>query len=95
MLSYLEARVERASGNLAKAELALKRALSLDSLLGPAHREMGDVLAMLGRLEEAIEWWERWLRVDDFTALEPEEVDRVRNAMRSAAQLSGLLGNDV
>jgi hypothetical protein len=75
----------------AEAEEHLRRALRLDALLADGHRLLGDALARQGQLEQAAEWWERWLRLGGGGTAEETEVRRVEAAVAAARTLSTLL----
>ncbi len=79
--------VDLAEGHAREAEEHLRRALRLDPLLGPAHRLLGNALARQGRHAEAVEWWERWLKIEDGT----EEAEQVQQAVAAARTLAALL----
>lgn len=76
------------------AEEHLRRALRLDPLLAPAHRLLGDALALQGRLAEAAEWWERWLRFGARDGETDEQVQRVREGVEAARHLTAMLSAD-
>ena len=80
------------AGSAQDAEEQLRRALRLDPLLTPGHRLLGDALALQGRHAEAIEWWERWLKFSEQGAGDPDEMERVREAVVAARALEGFLG---
>jgi tetratricopeptide (TPR) repeat protein len=73
------------------AEQEFRRALRLDPLMAPAHRLLGDALARQGRMDEAVEWWERWLTVSSHVGEAPPEAERVREAIRAARTLGTFL----
>lgn len=54
-------RVYLAADRPREAEETARRALRLDPMMGPAHRVLGESLALQGRFAEAIEWWQRFL----------------------------------
>ena len=80
------------AGSVQDAEEQLRRTLRLDPLLTPAHRLLGDALALQGRHGEAIEWWQRWLKFSEQGAGDPGEMERVREAVAAARALDALLG---
>lgn len=83
--------VELVAGRPREAEDHLRRALRLDALLWPAHRLLGDALALQGRYRGAMEWWERWLTIGEHGELEPDEVAQVKEAIAAARTLDLLL----
>jgi hypothetical protein len=75
-----------------EAEDYLRRALRLDPLLVAAHRLLGDALALQGRYGEAVEWWQRWLKIGEHDErTDAAEVARVRDAVRAAQTLDALV----
>ena len=84
-------RVEMLLGRPAAAEEHLRHALRLDALLWPAHRLLGDALALQGRHSAAIEWWERWLTIGEHSALEPDEIGAIKEAIAAARTLDQVL----
>ena len=90
-LHMLLARVFRAQSDYTKAEDYCRQALRLDSMLTSAHRLMGDVLALQGRFTEAVEWWERWLRIQDGSPERHPDVGGVRRAVQAAQLLHNQL----
>ena len=87
------ARLELAAHRPREAEDHLRRALRLDPLLVTAHRLLGNALALQGRYREAVEWWNRWLKVGvyaDDGAAAPEDVEA---AVRAAETLDALLSD--
>jgi hypothetical protein len=60
----LLARMALATGETGRAEEHLRQALRLDPLLATAHLLLGDAVARLGRLAEAVEWWQRGLKLE-------------------------------
>lgn len=83
--------VELVAGRPREAEGHFRHALQLDALLWPAHRLLGDALALQGRFRGAIEWWERWLTIGEHGELEQDEVDQVREAIAAARTLDLVL----
>ncbi len=79
------------AGSVQDAEEQLRRTLRLDPLLTPAHRLLGDALALQGRHAEAIEWWERWLKFSEQGEGDPDEMERVREAVVAARVLEAFL----
>ena len=87
----LLARVFRAQGEYTQAEDYCRRALRLDSMLNDGHRLIGDVLALQGRFTEAVEWWERWLRIQDGDPEPHGDTPEVRKAVQAAQLLHNQL----
>jgi Flp pilus assembly protein TadD len=56
-------RLAIAEGNLGEADDQFRCALRLDPKVAEAHRKLADAVAMQGRLDEAVEWWRRWLKL--------------------------------
>ncbi len=77
-----------------EAENDFRDALRRDPLLGPAHRELGEALAIQGKHSESLRWLERWLATSSFTADEPGEVEWVEKAVSSARKSNSLLRDD-
>ncbi len=92
-VAVLRGRLQLARGRAVEAEQEFRRALRLDPLMAPAHRLLGDALARQGRIAEAIEWWERWLTVSSHVGEEPQEAERMREAIRAARTLGTFLRN--
>ena len=90
-LHFEMARVYNVQGEYAKAEEYCRRTLRLDSLLTGAHRLLGDTLAQLGRYQDAVEWWERWLRIQEQSDQHDADVAEVRKAARAAQTLHNIL----
>lgn len=86
----LLAEVALAAMRPAEGEEHLRRALRVDPMLAPCHRLLGDALALQGRFPEAIEWWQRWLKIGE-AAAEAGAAERVRRAMDAARTLDELL----
>lgn len=84
-------RAELALRRPAQAEEHLRRALRLDTLLVSAHRLLGDTLALQGRFDEAVEWWQRWLTLGGNRTEADEDVHRVEDAVTAARTLSAIL----
>jgi tetratricopeptide (TPR) repeat protein len=74
-----------------EAEEHLRRALKLDAGLREAHRRLGDALALMGRFAEAVESWQRWLKLGARSSDQAPEVDRVQEAVHAAQTLDLLL----
>jgi hypothetical protein len=87
---WMLARVALASGRAASGEEYLRRALRLDPLFAPAHRSLGDALALQGKYAEAVDWWRRWLAMDD-PGRSRSDGEQVQEAIRAAQTLEALL----
>ena len=74
-----------------EAEEHLRTALRLDPMLTPAHRLLGDALALRGRFQEASDWWQRWLTICEHDHGDPAESEQVRKAVEAAQTLGALL----
>jgi hypothetical protein len=74
-----------------EAEEHLRRVLKLDAGLSDAHRLLGDALALMGRFAEAVESWQRWLKLGAQSPNGAAEVDRVQEAVHAAQTLDLLL----
>ena len=83
-------RVALAARREPEAEEHLRRALKQDAGLREAHRLLGDALGRLGRFAEAVESWQRWLKLGG-PSPDPGEVDRVQEAVHAAQTLEMLL----
>ena len=83
-------RVALAARREPEAEEHLRRALKLDAGLREAHRLLGDALARMGRFAEAVESWQRWLKLGG-PSPDHGEVDRVQEAVHAAQTLEMLL----
>lgn len=86
----LLAEVELAGLRAVEAEDHLRRALRVDPLLVAGHRLLGDALALQGRFQEAIEWWQRWLKIGEQSE-DGAVADHVRRAVAAAQTLDELL----
>jgi tetratricopeptide (TPR) repeat protein len=85
-------RLELAAQRPREAEEYLRRALRLDPLLVSAHRLLGDALALQGRFGEAVEWWQRWLKIGEHDEqTDVGELQRVKDAVRAAETLDALV----
>jgi hypothetical protein len=84
-------RVALAGRREVEAEEHLRRALKLDAGLSDAHRLLGDALALMGRFAEAVESWQRWLKLGAQSPDGAAEVDRVQEAVHAAQTLDMLL----
>jgi hypothetical protein len=65
IVAVLTGRVHLARAEHEEADSAFRRALSLEPSMGVAHRLLGDSAALRGRFADAIEWWQRWMRLED------------------------------
>jgi tetratricopeptide (TPR) repeat protein len=74
-------------GRHAEALRELKRAAGLDALNGDVHRELGYAAAHCGELAEAVDAWERYLRVMPGG----RDAAKVRGVLETAARLHDLL----
>ncbi len=90
-LHMLLAKVFRAQIDYTKAEEYCRRALRLDSMLTNSHRLMGDIMALQGRFTAPVEWWERWLRIQDGSPEPHPDVEGVRSAVQAAQLLHNQL----
>ena len=90
-LHFMSAKVYNAKHEYADAEEYCRRALRFDPSLEPAHRLLGDVLAQRGRLPDAVEWWERWLRMQELAETPHADTEKVRDAVRAAQSLESML----
>ncbi len=90
-VDVIAGRVRLASGEASEAEEHLRRALRVDPLFGAAHRLLGDALALQGRFREAVEWWQRWLKIGEQGEGTEEELRRVREAVVAAQTLETFL----
>jgi len=79
------------AGQAADAEQYLRRALRQDPALTRGHRMLGDSLALQGRYAEAVEWWQRWLKLGEQGGEDPAELALVREAVAAAETLQTLL----
>jgi hypothetical protein len=77
------------------AEQHLRRALRIDPMLVPAHRLLGNALALQGRYPEAVEWWQRWIKHGEHVEQDPVEVQQVEEALNIVGKLDTLLGGPV
>ncbi len=84
-------RVALAADHEAEAEEHLRRALKLDAMLAAAHRLLGNALALQGRFPEAVEWWQRWLKIAAYEPRLAADVDAVQEAVQAAQTLELLL----
>ncbi len=85
-------RLELAANRSHEAEENLRRALRLDPLLVSAHRLLGDALALQGRFHEAVEWWQRWLKIGEHDSqADVADLQRVQEAVTAAQTLDALV----
>ncbi|UCF41463.1 MAG: DUF4388 domain-containing protein, partial [Gemmatimonadota bacterium] len=87
----VQGRVSLIAGEAVAAEEHLRRALRLDPLFSAAHRSLGDALALQGRFREAVEWWQRWLKIHEQEGGDDEDLQQVRDAVAAAQTLSTIL----
>ena len=73
------------------AEDNLRRTLRMEPMLAKAHRLLGNALAMQGRYQEAAQWWQRWLKLEDDSQEREREGQRVREALKAVEKLDSLL----
>jgi len=90
-IHLLLGKIDLAQKFLPQAEEHLRRALRIDPMLADAHRLLGDTLAMSGQYTEAVEWWRRWLTLSEHAEQEEQEVERVKEALRTVEKLDLLL----
>ena len=64
IVAVLTGRLHLARAEYEEADSAFRRALSLEPSMGPAHRLLGDSAALRGSFADAIEWWQRWMRLE-------------------------------
>jgi tetratricopeptide (TPR) repeat protein len=84
--------ISLAADEAESAEENLRRALRIDPMLVRAHRLLGNALALQGRYSEAVEWWQRWLKLGEHTEEEEAEIEKVRDALKAVDKLDALLG---
>lgn len=77
------------------AEQHFRRALRIDPMLVPAHRLLGNALALQGRYSEAVEWWQRWLKHGEHTEQDAGELEQVNEALEAVGRLDSLLGGSL
>lgn len=82
------ARVHLAAGRATEADRELRRALRLDPECGIAYRLMGYACCALGRLDEAVEAWDRWRVVTSGDTAEERRAGRVDRARDAALLLA-------
>jgi hypothetical protein len=91
IVAVLTGRLHLARAEHDEAESAFRRALRLDPSMGAAHRLLGDAAALQGKLGEAIEWWQRWLELEDTGAMENGAVEEVAVALQAARTVDEFL----
>jgi tetratricopeptide (TPR) repeat protein len=74
------------------AEQHLRRALRIDPMLTAAHRLLGNSLALQGRYAEAVEGWQRWMKLGEASEPEAGELEEVKQALSAVERLDSLLG---
>ncbi|MFQ5703071.1 MAG: DUF4388 domain-containing protein [Gemmatimonadales bacterium] len=84
--------IDLAEHRAVDAEEHLRRSLRMEPMLAKAHRLLGNALAMQGRHQEAVEWWRRWLKLEDDSEERDREVVRVMEALDAVAKLDNALG---
>ncbi|MEE8134440.1 MAG: DUF4388 domain-containing protein, partial [Gemmatimonadales bacterium] len=65
IVAVLTGRIHLARAEHEEADSAFRRALSLEPSMGAAHRLLGDSAALRGKFADAIEWWQRWMRLEE------------------------------
>jgi len=85
-------RVDLSERRADAAEQHLRRALRIDPMLVPAHRLLGNCLALQGRYREAVEWWQRWMKLGEHVEQDQDEVAEVKEALEAVERLEALLG---
>ncbi|MCZ6917764.1 MAG: DUF4388 domain-containing protein [Gemmatimonadetes bacterium] len=90
-LHFLMARVLRAQRDYAGAEEYCRKALRLDSMYTPSHRQLGDLLALQGMYTDAVEWWDRWLNMQEASGDPHPDTPDVRRALAAAQLLHNTL----
>ena len=90
-LLFLTARVFRAQREYAEAEEYCRKALRVDSLYTASHRLLGDLLALQGMYTDAVEWWDRWLTMQEAGDDPDPDFPDVRKALAAAQFLHNLL----
>ncbi len=86
IVAVLTGRVHLARAEHEEADSAFRRALSLEPSMGAAHRLLGDSAALRGRFADAIEWWQRWIRLEDGGSDVPEEAEAALAAAKTLAE---------
>jgi hypothetical protein len=92
VVHLLLGRLHLAQGGHPAAVEELRRALRLDPLLAPAHRQLGYALVALGRFGEALESWEHWERLAGRSEEELAELATVQRAREAARVFQGMGG---
>ena len=92
VVAVLTGRLHLARAEHEEADSAFRRALSLDPAMGQAHRLLGDSAALRGRFAEAVEWWQRWMRLESNMNGESDGVsEEVGSALAAANTLAEFL----
>src|SRR5881396_2790665 len=91
VVHLLLGRLHLAQGSPPAAVEELRRALRLDPLLAPAHRQLGYALVALGRFGEALESWDQWERLAGRSEEELAQLPTVQRA-RDAARVFQSMG---
>jgi tetratricopeptide (TPR) repeat protein len=90
IVAVLAGQLHLARAEHEEADSAFRRALGLDPAMGQAHRLLGDSAAMRGRFAEAVEWWQRWMRLEHDangdTGSVPEDVGSALAAANTLAE---------
>jgi tetratricopeptide (TPR) repeat protein len=85
-------RVDMARHVAEGAEEHFRRALRIDPMFAQAHRLLGNALALQGRYQEAVEWWQRWLTLGGRAEAEETEMEQVHEALQAVEKLDAILG---
>ncbi len=91
IVAVLAGRLHLARAEFGEAEGALRRALRLDPQLGFAHQLLGNAAALQGRFGEAIDWWQRWLRLGEPDNGDSAAVEETSAALAAAQTLEAFL----
>ncbi len=90
IVHLLLGRLHLAQGAPPAAADELRRALRLDPLLAPAHRQLGYALVALGRFGEALESWDQWERLAARSEEELAQLPHVQRAREAARVFQGM-----
>lgn len=92
IVAVLSGRLHLARGEHEEADSAFRRALSLDPKMRAAHRLLGNSAVLRGQLGEAIEWWQRWVQLQEAEGVENGAApDVAREALAAAKTLEEFL----
>ena len=91
VVAVLAGRLHLARAEHDEAQSAFRRALMLDPSMKAAHRLLGDAAVLQGRLEEAIEWWQRWIGLSEVEGSENGVPDGAVAAVAAAKTLKEFL----